>query len=140
MSEFDQLIAAAFESGGKQEQVNKVYLGLLKTRFYLPVRKQDPAAVNEEEPFIPLYTQQDDHYLMPIFSTLERLQTWAGDYMEQMEYVELVGWDVVRGLGEQVYLCVNFGTPFYKEFAPDEVKRLKLIVQRLMPPDEAMMQ
>lgn len=138
MSEFDQLIAAAFESGGNQEQVNKVHLALLKNQFYVPTHKQEQPVADEEEPFTPLYTKQDDHYLMPVFSTLERLQTWAGEYIDQIQYVELSGWDLVRGIGEQVYLCVNFGTPFYKEFAPDEVKRLKMIVQRLMPPDETM--
>lgn len=133
MTELDQLIAAAFESEGKQEQVNKVYLSLLNTLLYLPVRKQTEVITGErpdDEPFIPLYTKQEDDYFIPIFDTLERLQTWAGEYINEMEYVEIKGWDVVLGVGEKVYLCLNFGTPFYKEFSPDEVKRLKTIVQK----------
>lgn len=139
MTELDQLIAAAFESEGKQEQVNKVYMSLLKSTLYLPTRKQTEPVAADDEPFIPLYTQQDEHYFMPVFDTLERLQTWAGEHVANINYVEIQGWDVIRGIGESVYLCLNFGTPFYKEFAPDEVKRLKTIVQRLLPPDESVM-
>lgn len=139
MTELDQLIAAAFASEGKQEQVNKVYLRLLNTQLYLPAHKPMQPVTPEDEPFEPLYTQQGEHYLMPVFDTLERLETWAGEYFKQMDYVELKGWDVIRGLGEKVYLCLNFGTPYYKEFSPDEVKRLKTIVQRLSPPNESSM-
>jgi len=42
-----------------------------------------------------------------------------------MSYVEISGKDVVAGMHESVYLCLNYGTDFYKEFSPDEVKRLK---------------
>jgi hypothetical protein len=137
MTELDQLISAAYENEGKQEFANKVYLSLLRTPLFVPTRPQ--AQVESEEPFIPLYAEQGDNFFMLVFDTLERLQTWAGEYHKDMEYVEIKGWDVVRGLGEKVYLCLNFGTPFYKEFAPDEVLKLKTIIQRLNPPDETSM-
>jgi len=136
MTELDQLIAAAFASEGKQEQVNKVYLKLLKTTLFLPTRKQSEPVKEDAEPFIPLFTQQDDHYFIPVFDSLARLEVWIGEHAGQIDFVELKGWDIVRGLGEHVYLCLNFGTPYYKEFSPDEVKRLKTIVQRLTPEND----
>jgi hypothetical protein len=51
--------------------------------------------------------------------------------MEHINYVEISGHDVVKGINEQVFLCLNHGTDFYKEFTPDEVKRLKMIVSRI---------
>jgi hypothetical protein len=139
MTKLDQLIEAAFQSEGKQEQVNKVYLSLLNTQLYLPTQKNLELAELEDEPFIPLYTQQDENFFLPVFDTKDRLEIWAGEHFDQMAYVELKGWDIVRGIGDKVYLCLNFGTPFYKEFSPDEVKRLKMIIQRLSPSDESNM-
>ena len=71
MTELDQLIAAAFDSEGKQEQVNKVYLSLLNTQLYLPADKQAQPITPDDEPFVPLYTKQDEHYFMgiPLFCT-----------------------------------------------------------------------
>ncbi len=137
MTQLDQLISQAYENQGKQEFANRVYLCLLNTQLFVPTRPQ--ASVDTDEPFIPLYTQQDDSFFMPVFDSLERLETWAGEHYQSMEYVEVKGWDVVRGLGASVYLCLNFGTPWYKEFAPDEVAKLKTIIQRLSPPDETSM-
>jgi hypothetical protein len=68
---------------------------------------------------------------MAAFDTLERLMHWAGDGFEQIDYVTLLGRDVIAGINEQVFLCLNIGTEHYKEFSPDEIKRLKTIVMRI---------
>jgi hypothetical protein len=129
MTELDQAIAAAYSSEGKQEDVNKVYLTLLRSPLLLPVRKdQDPS---DEEPFRPLFTVINDEYFMLAFDTLDRLKGWAGEQMENIAYVELSGRDLVAGINEKVYLCINLDTEYYKEFSPDEMLQLKKIVARL---------
>ena len=40
MTELDNVIAAAFASQGKQEDVTKVYLTLLRTQLVVPVKKE----------------------------------------------------------------------------------------------------
>jgi len=131
MTELDQLIEAAFKSEGKQEEVNKVYLSLLKTTLFVPVKKIAKDEQPDEEPFHPLFAKMDDQFFMVVFDSLERLMTWAGDHYSTMDYVELMGREVVAGINENVYLCLNLETPFYKEFSPDEVKRLKTVVARI---------
>jgi hypothetical protein len=132
MTELDRVIAGAYASEGKQEDVNKVYLTLLRTPLFLPVQKEDVGVLaDNEEPFKPLYAKIDDHYFILVFDTLERLTAWAGDQLPHINYVEISGRDVLAGLNEQVFLCLNHGTDFYKEFVPDEVKRLKMIVSRI---------
>jgi len=131
MTELDQLIEAAFKSEGQQETVNKVYLSLLKTDLFVPIKKTTEDNVSAEEPFIPLFAKVDDKLFMVVFDTLERLTAWAGNDYEKMDYVELMGREVVTGINENVYLCLNLGTPFYKEFSPDEVQRLKMVVGRI---------
>lgn len=133
MTELDQMIAAAFASEGKQEDVNKVYLVLLRTPLFVPVKKNDPSMnhVNEDEPFSPLFAKVEDNYFMLAFDAVERLTTWAGENLDQIDYVELSGKEVVAGINENVFLCLNPGTEFYKEFSPDEVKKLKMVVSRI---------
>lgn len=133
MTELDQVIAAAFASEGKQEDVNKVYLTLLRASLFLPVKKHDPAMehVDEHEPFQPLFAKVEDQYYMLAFDEFERLTQWAGDQMNEIDYVEVSGRDVIAGINEGVFFCLNIGTQFYKEFTPDEVKRLKTVVSKI---------
>jgi hypothetical protein len=132
MTELDRVIAAAFASEGKQEDVNKVYLALLRTVLYLPVQKgEDQVKQPDEDPFKPLFAKIDDQYFMLVFDTVERLTVWAGEQIAHMNYVEISGMDLVKGMNENVFLCLNHGADFYKEFTPDEVKRLKTIVSRI---------
>lgn len=129
MTELDNLIAKAYASEGKQEDVNKVYLALLRTPLIIPVKKEE--SVNEEEPFAPLFAKLDDKYFLIAFDSVERLRVWAGDQFEHIAYVELLGKDFLAGMSEQVYFCLNLGADYYKEFSPDEVKRLKMVVARI---------
>ncbi len=129
MTELDRVIAIAFASEGKQEDVNKVYLTLLRTQLMIPVKKEP--SQNEEEPFIPLFAKLDEKYFLMAFDTLERLTAWAGDQLDKMGYVELSGRDFIAGMSDQVYFSLNLGTDYYKEFSPDEVRRLKMVVARI---------
>lgn len=129
MTELDKMIAAAYVSAGKQDDVNKVYLLLLRSLLYIPVKKEK--SPDEEEPFYPLFAHIDDQYYLSAFDTLSRLQTWAGDHFDQIAYVEISGHDLIAGMNEGVFLCLNHGTDYYKEFSPDEVFHLKKIVSRI---------
>ena len=129
MTELDQLIAAAFASEGKQDDVNKVYLALIRASLFVPVKKEQ--SIDPEEPFSPLFAQVDGNYFMLAFDTHERLLAWVGDQSDQVGFVEISGRDVMAGISDEVFLCLNVGTDFYKEFSPDEIKRLKMIVSRI---------
>jgi hypothetical protein len=129
MTELDQVIRAAFQSEGKQEDVNKVHLTFLRSVLFLPIKKEKTPG--NDEPFEPLFVKEEDKYFMPIFDTDERLTTWAGDQLSHMNYVEITGRDLIQGVGEKVYVCLNVGTECYKEFSPDEVNHLKKVVARI---------
>jgi hypothetical protein len=130
MTELDQLIRAAYESKGAQETVNKVYLTLLRSTLFVPViREMFPA--DNGEPFRPLFAKIDENYFMMVFDTVDRLMNWVGEHASEVECVEMTGKDVINGINENVFLCLNMGTEFYKEFSPDEVKKLKMIVAKI---------
>jgi hypothetical protein len=137
MTELDKLIAAAYASEGKQDDVNKVYLTFLRSALLIPVEKIPEGQVvnldpeSEEEPFKPLFAKVDDNYFMLVFDQVERLRAWAGEQMDLIDYVEISGRDIIAGLNDQVFLGLNLGEEFYKEFSPAEVKQLKSIVSRI---------
>jgi hypothetical protein len=130
MTELDELIKTAYASTGSQDDVNKVYLNLLRSPLYVPVEK-NALLVSEEEPFRPLFANVNGNYFMLVFDTSERLVEWAGEHASDMQYVEISGRDIIAGVGEQVFIGLNLGSPFYKEFSPDEVKKLKTVVARI---------
>jgi hypothetical protein len=130
MTELDQVIANAFGSEGKQDDVNKVYLLLLRTTLFIPVQK-NPDVKAEAEPFTPLFGVINDQIFMVGFDTLAKLQQWAKEEADKLDYVELTGRDVIAGIGDSVFLGINPATDYYKEFSPDEIKRLKMIVSRI---------
>lgn len=136
VTELDQLIANAFASQGNQDDANKVYTAFLRTQLFIPIRK-DPdghvaiASDTDEEPFVPLFAQFEDKIFMLVFDSAERLETWAGDERGNMAYVQITGSALVRGIGNEVYLGLNIGTTYYKEFVPEEIQRLKTIVAKL---------
>lgn len=129
MTELDQKIADAFKSEGKQDDINQVYLTFLRSILFIPVQKQK--AVMDDEPFRPLFAKIDDNYFLIAFDTAERLTIWAGQELTKIAYVELSGRDMIAGMNENVYLSLNVGTELYKEFNPDEVKRIKTIVSKI---------
>jgi hypothetical protein len=131
MTELDQAIAKAFGSEGKQDDVNKVYLTLLRSVLIIPVEKASVIANADEEPFKPLFAKLEDKYFMLAFDTLERLQAWGHEQLDMLDYVEITGRDLIAGINEGVYLCLNVGATYYKEFSPEEVTQLKKVVARI---------
>ena len=131
MTILDDLIEAAFKSEGEQSAVNQVYLNFLSATLYVPTQKITPESTPSDEPFLPLFATIDERIFMVVFDTLDRLKTWAGDHFTKMDYVELSGREVIVGIQNQVYLSLNIGSPFHKEFAPDEIQHLKKVIARV---------
>ena len=128
MSELDQVITAAYDSGGAQDKVNKVYVTLFRKILYIPVHKNN----NKDDTFMPLYMQMNKNYFMLVFDSLTRLQTWAANESKNVDYAEMLGADVLRYIGDDiVYLCLNVGTNFYKEFSPEEIAYLKKMLGKI---------
>ena len=136
MTTLDTLIQAAYQSEGATADVNKVYVELLKTTLYVPIEKgsaKSPDSSDEDEaPFIPLFVEDDEKVFIAAFDNLNKLMGWAGDHYADMDYITMVGRDVIAGMSDEIYLAFNPTTEFYKEFSPEEILRLKTMVQKIM--------
>ncbi len=129
-TELDILIETAFISEGATGDVNKVYLALLKTDLIVPVELHSDTDENAE-PYTPLFSIEDDFIFMAAFDTLEKYQSWAGEAFSDIDYVSMRGRDLIANIGDTVFLALNPGHPTYKEFSPEEIQRLKTIVQKI---------
>jgi len=136
MTQLDDLIIKAYEGEGETGAVNKVYIEFLKTTLYLPIEKIDPEKAKDlkenEEPFTPLFMHDNDMTFMAAFDNLNKLMGWAGDHFVEMDYATIIGRNVIAGIGNDVILALNPGTKAYKEFSPEEIGRLKTMVQKIM--------
>jgi len=129
MTELEQAISAAFESGGQQTLVNQVHRLFLQATLFLPIDKNHTAT--DDEPFRPLFAEYEQRIFMLVFTSLELLTTWAGEQFPEMACIEISGRELVAGVGEEVYLVLNAGDKLNKEFSPDEIKHLKKVVARI---------
>lgn len=127
-TELDTLIEAAFNSEGATAEVNKVYLGLLKTELWLPVELHSAASA---EPYTPLFSIEDDIIFMAAFDDIGKFQAWADTAFSDIDYVTIKGRDLIAGMGDRVFLALNPGCKYYKEFSPEEIQRLKTIVNKI---------
>ena len=126
LTALDQAIEKAFKSEGKKEDVSQVYLTFLRTTLFVPVKKSHiPTA---EEPFLPLVARVHDNLFMLVFDEVEKIKNWAGEKLEEMNYVEMTGDDLLDGINQGVYLSLNVGAPFHKEFPPEEIDQLKMLL------------
>ena len=67
---------------------------------------------------------------------MKRLKNWAGEHFAEMDYTTLSGHQLIFGIGEQVRLCLNVGTDFYKQFSQDEIQHLKRIIAKTRPTNQ----
>ncbi len=134
MTKIDDLIAKAYGSEGKPEDASRVYEAVLKATLFVPCKKMTPeekdAAQQAGEPFEPLFTEHKNQFFLLSFDTEARLNDWAGEMRSEIEHFEILGSNLITALGDQAHLCLNFGTKNYKEFPPDEIAQLKIILKK----------
>lgn len=129
-TQLEQAIANAYKNDGDTSSINKVHLEFLKANFIIPIEKSS----SENDPKV-LFLQQQEHSLLPVFSDEQSLKQWATDIVDEIDLLYLTGVNLLKGLGENVFVCLNPGTELYKEFHPQELAKLKMIVAKFFNKD-----
>jgi len=124
----DEAIEKALASEGEQSLATQAYMSFLKGQLLLPIEK--PINDDDVEPRV-LFLETDAHIFLPVFSQLEHLKHWAQDEYNHIGTFQLSGIELLKGLGENVTLALNPGTPIYKEFNPEEIDKLKTMVMKI---------
>ncbi len=129
MSALEHAIQTALKTGGKDKDANKAYLEFMKANFIIPTQgHREPGA--EVAPEV-LFLQEGEHVFLPVFTTMNYLSVWANEISEQINVLHLSGVDLLKGIGENVTVCLNIGTDHYKEFNPGELARMRSMVLKL---------
>lgn len=127
MNALEKAIEQALLTEGSNKEANKAYLEFIKANFIIPVEK---SVSPEEEPRV-LYLEENEQIFLPVFTQTAYFDTWAKDISDSIQLLKLSGVDLLKGIGEQVIVCLNIGTTGYKEFNPAELARMRSMVLKL---------
>lgn len=126
MNALELAIKNALISSGSSKEANKAYLEFIKANFIIPIEKD----TLEGEPKV-LFLEEGNQCFLPVFTDKTFLDNWAAKIADSINLLKLSGVDLLKGLGEQVTVCLNIGTEHYKEFTPEETARMRSMVLKL---------
>ncbi len=127
MNDLIKAIEAAYQSPEDETLISKAHRVFLSHIFILPIRK-DTKKGDEPEA---LYYNEDNKQFLPLFSSDDLFRQWAGDSVNDMGWLTILGKDVILGTSDGAYLCLDIGQTHYKELAPSEVQRLRQVILKL---------
>lgn len=123
MNALNHAIKEALNAAGNNKEANKAYLEFIKANFIIPIEKNS----DENQPKV-LFLEDGEHVFLPVFSEMSYLDAWAVDIATDINLLKLSGVDLLKGLGENVTVCLNIGSDIYKEFNPSETARMRSMV------------
>lgn len=126
MNSLELAVKNALESQGNSTEANKAYLEFIKANFIIPVA-MDSAPDN---PAV-LFLRENGHTFLPVFSDMRYLDAWAKDIRDAIHILRLSGVDLLKGLGDEVIVCLNIGSDHFKEFNASELARMRSMVLKL---------
>jgi hypothetical protein len=126
MNELETAIEKAITAEGASKEANKAYLEFIKANFIIPIEKESA----DSEPSV-LYLEENHQIFLPVFSSMGYFDAWASDIQDKIQLLKLSGVDLLKGIGENVYVSLNIGSDVYKEFNPSEIERMRSMVLKL---------
>lgn len=123
MTELETAILNAIKAQGATKEANKAYLEFIKANFIVPVEK----ILLNDEPRV-LYLEENNQTFLPVFTEMDYFKTWAADIADEIQLLRLSGVNLLKGIGENVVVALNIGTPSYKEFNEGELARMRSMV------------
>jgi hypothetical protein len=122
MNELETAIAEAFAAEGASREANKAYLEFIKANFIIPIEKE-----SGDDPKV-LYMEENGQVFLPVFTSMDYLDSWAIDVKDHIQLLKLSGVDLLKGIGEGVVVSLNIGSHVYKEFNAGELARMRSMV------------
>ena len=126
MNALELAVEQAIATNGNTTNANKAYLEFIKANFIIPIEKDTDA----EEPRV-LYLHVDKHTFLPVFTIMCFFDAWAVEVKDKIKILKLSGVDLLKGIGEDVTVSLNIGSPSYKEFNVMELARMRSMVLKL---------
>lgn len=126
MNALEIAIKNALDTQGQKTEANKAYLEFMKANFIIPIEKK----TIDGEPIV-LYLRENEETYLPVFSNRAYFEAWGSDISDRIHVLTLSGVDLLKGIGDNITVALNPGSPVYKAFNPAELSRLKNMVLKL---------
>ena len=126
MNSLEEAVKTAILAQGNREEANKAYLEFIKANFIIPIEKTSESG----EPEV-LYLVDNNQFFLPVFTSMDYFKEWALSIEEKIQLLKLSGVDLLKGIGENVYVSLNIGTDSYKEFNPAELARMRSMILKI---------
>jgi hypothetical protein len=123
MQKIEMAIKEALDASGNLKEANKAYLEFIKANFIVPIEKNTPT----ETPVV-LFLQNGPQTFLPVFTNRHYFDLWVNEIADDIAVLTLSGVDLLKGLGDDVTVCLNIGSAIYKEFNPSEIARMRSMV------------
>ena len=126
MNPLELAVKNALASAGESKTANKAYLEFIKANFIVPIDKNSA----KDNPEV-LFLEENGQLFLPVFTAINYLDEWAKEISTTIDLLKLSGVDLLKGIGENVIVCLNITSPIYKEFNAAEIARMKSMVLKL---------
>jgi hypothetical protein len=126
MTELEQAITSALANPEDSKAVNKAYLEFIKANFIIPVEKYPKGEEVEV-----LFLKDHPHTFLPVFTSMAYFDSWVAPIKDEVSLLKLSGVDLLKGIGEEVTVCMNIDSSIYKEFNSAELARMRSMVIKL---------
>jgi hypothetical protein len=131
MTELDQALETLRQDMNDAKSQSKYYDLFLNTTFFVPnLDEQDAAGAGaeaEDGQVLPLIIESEGNDYLMLFDSKERLYAWAE---AEVGCVEVPGFVLAATTQPPLHWALNVGTPYSKQFLPDEIAWLREVVER----------
>lgn len=126
MNALELAVKSALDSSGNSKEANKAYLEFIKANFIIPTERKS----EDNEPEV-LFLEENNQIFLPVFTDKKYLDDWAREIANEINVLKLSGVDLLKGVGDNVTVCLDPGSAHYKEFIPEEMARMRSMVLKL---------
>ncbi len=124
MNSLNTAVKEALIAHGNLKEANKAYLEFIKANFIIPIEQ----TINDDDEPKVLFLQEEKNVFLPVFTEINYLDAWAKEINQDIKLLKLSGVDLLKGIGDEITVCLDIGSDSYKEFNPAEIARMKSMV------------
>ena len=131
MTELDQALETMRQDMTDAKSQSKFYDLFLNGTYFVPtLDEQDPNGAStgaDDVEVLPLVIEAEGSDYLMLFDSEERLHAWA---QAKVASVQVPGHVLAATTQPPLHWALNVGTPYAKQFLPDEIAWLRDVVER----------
>jgi hypothetical protein len=131
MTELDQALETLRQDMTDAKSQSKFYDLFLNGTYFVPNQEEEDLAGAGEGAadghVLPLVIESEGNDYLMLFDSKERLHAWA---QAEVGSVEVPGFVLAATTQPPLHWALNVGTPYSKQFVPDEIAWLREVVER----------